>query len=135
MASKNGKTPQTINLDFERFWAELHADEIEAEIAPAIAPTITVAEQTYTLPATVPSILMLATLRGGDRTPQDFLAAARQMFGQDELERWAMYGMSVTAICTVVIAAERLIGGESPEEILDDIRERRAEKNGGTPTP
>jgi hypothetical protein len=112
-------------LDFDRFWAELNTDD-----APSNPLSITVGGQGYNLPSTLPAILVLARMRDEDRTIADLFKAGDAIFTRDTLNKWSAAGMSVNQIVTIIIAAERLILGETPDEVMESASERGTEKKG-----
>jgi hypothetical protein len=103
-------------LDFDRF---LREQETGGK-SPASATPIKmkVMGEEYTLPPAPPAITVLASWREEKRTVKDVFAAGDAIFGKEALTQWARAGWSVDRIVEAVQVAERLILGESPEDIM-----------------
>lgn len=111
-------------LDFDRFWGEMQGE------ATSPALRIRVDGQEYELPPSLPAVSVLAHMRGEARSNKDVIAAGDALFGRGVMDGWARRGMGFDQMRAVVFAAERLVMGESPEEILGSAGSEESEGKG-----
>jgi hypothetical protein len=113
-------------LDFDRYWAERQAQQgAEGGASPL---SMTVLGKDYPLPPTLPAALALAYFRPvpegqerASRSTREIIAAGESIFGRAALDEWALAGWQMDRVLVVVLTAERLILGETPDDLMEGL--------------